>query len=114
MLTGQNGIMTNAQKANNNNVYYSADEQVKLAYMAVKTQIMTDTVADSSYDATTNAGKLAKLVRNDLNGSDWKVEVVKTVGENTEVTSTTSDADLATLTGTEIKSRKKHTTNYYT
>ena len=74
MLTGQNGILTNAQKANNNNVYYGADEQVKLAYMAIKTQIMTETAANSSYNAIADTENLGKIVEKDLSDTNhWKV-----------------------------------------
>ena len=75
MLTGQNGILTNASNANVANVYYGAEEQVKLAYMAVKAQIIAETVADANYDATTeeNTTKLGKIVEDDLKGAGWKV-----------------------------------------
>ena len=79
MLTGQNGILTNATNANSSSVYYGAEEQVKLCYMSVRTQIMTETVANSSYDATdtttdsngkSNVDKLADIVKKDLNAVD--------------------------------------------
>ena len=73
MLTGQNGILTNARNSNSSSVYYGAEEQVKLCYMAVITEIMTQKVANSTYDATDNAGKLAKIVKDDLSGSEWAV-----------------------------------------
>ena len=41
--------------------------------MAVKTEIMTQKVVNSSYDATQNAGKLAKIVANELKGTEWSV-----------------------------------------
>ena len=77
MLTGENGIITNAQEAATANAYYGAEEQVKLAYMAVRTEIMAQTVADGTYDATdttkTNPTKLAAIVSKDLADSKWTV-----------------------------------------
>ena len=76
MLTGENGIITNAQEAATANAYYGATEQVKLAYMAVRTEIMAQTVKNGQYDATgsdaTNA--LAEIVTKDF-GSDPKWSV---------------------------------------
>lgn len=53
-------------------MYYGAEEQIKLAYMSVRTEIMTQTVANASYDATStenpdNLTALANIVRKDLN-----------------------------------------------
>ncbi len=79
MLTGDNGILTNASKTSTENAYYGAEEQVKLAFMAVKTEIMAQVVKDGTYDArkettgATNVQNLAKIVRADLNNSKWKV-----------------------------------------
>ena len=62
MLTGENGILSNANTASSSSVYYGAEEQVKLAYMSVRTEIMAQTVANSSYDATTaeNTGEVGR------------------------------------------------------
>ena len=53
-----------------------AEEQVKLAYMAVKAQIIAETVADANYDATTeeNTTKLGKIVEDDLTGEGWNID----------------------------------------
>ena len=63
MLTGENGILTNANTASSSSAYYGAEEQVKLAYMSVRTEIMAQTVANSSYDARTTeyTEKLAQM-----------------------------------------------------
>ena len=86
MLTGENGILKNANDAKTQNAYYGADEQMKLAYMAVRTEIAAKTVANSSYDATANGNPAALLevVKKDLNDDNWYAEV-KTVtsGEDT-------------------------------
>ena len=89
MLVGQNGILTNSNKASCENAYRGADEQMKLAYMAVRTQIMAETVKDSTYDArlyaaaTTgenatpevpNLKNLANIVKKDLSSSSFVVK----------------------------------------
>ena len=75
MLTGNNGILTNSNKAKSTNVTAQAEEQMKLAYMAVRTEIMAQTVDNSSYDATATANMtaLGKIVAEDLVGSDTTV-----------------------------------------
>ena len=94
MLTGQNGILTNSNKANCENAYYQAKEQIGLAYMAVRTQIMSETVKSSTYDATevksatdttpavNNPETLRKIVDDDL-GTEFSV-VLKN-GDNTHI-----------------------------
>ena len=68
MLTGENGILGNASNAKSNNAYQGAVEQMKLAYMAVRTEIAAQVVKDSSYDATANAAvtALTTVVKDDL------------------------------------------------
>ena len=77
MLTGDNGLLSNASKTSTQNAYRGAEERVKLATMAVKTEIMSQKVADGTYNATSaeNTAKLAEIVRKDFNGdSKWAVD----------------------------------------
>ena len=87
MLTGKNGILNNARRTSTENAYYSAEERVKLAYMAVRTEIMSQTVKDGSYDPTKedtttnpavhNVKALAELVKKDLvddKDNKWTVQ----------------------------------------
>ena len=67
MLTGRNGILNNASKAGVENAYRGAEEQVKLAYMAVKTEIMQQTVKNGRYNAT-SAESTTALARNCIEG----------------------------------------------
>ena len=91
-LMGKNGVITNAQKTSTENAYYGAEEQVKLAYMAVRTEIMSQVVADGTYDArlATNVEKLAQIVKEDLSdASSWEIKytgdtVDSTTGKNKE------------------------------
>ena len=74
MLTGQNGILGNAQDSSTYNAYYGAEEQVKLAYMAVKTEIMAQVVKDGSYKPNQHASDLVKVVQQDLGDTTkWKI-----------------------------------------
>ena len=72
--TSENGILNNAQNANVTSIYYSALEKVKLAYMAIKTEIMTQTVADSKYNAQSKGRELTAIVVEELKGTEWKVK----------------------------------------
>ena len=73
MLTGENGILTNAKKTSTQNEYYGAEEQFNLAYMAVRTEIMAQTVARGTYVPSQDIAHLASIVRSDLNGTGWSV-----------------------------------------
>lgn len=82
MLTGDNGIITNAQASRSNTAYREADEQMRLAYMAVRTEIAARLANDTSYDAYApdNAQKLKEIVDKDLTGfegnnSKWTVNL---------------------------------------
>lgn len=95
MLTGQNGILTNATNANMKNDYFQAEEKVKLAYMTVKTEIMMQKVANSSYNAQEHGDELATLVRKDLTGknetnSEWTTCEYNSTKKTIEITYTKS------------------------
>ena len=65
MLSGDNGIITNAQKSAAANTEGTVAENMKNAYNAVKTEIIAKASTSSSYDATaveTEADLLVKLV----------------------------------------------------
>ena len=77
VLTGENGLLKKAQDFKNNNAYYSAEEKVKLSYMALKTEIMSK---GGNYDATSSEGttELGEIVENDLDPNkekdEWSVD----------------------------------------
>jgi type II secretory pathway pseudopilin PulG len=74
MLTGENGILTNAKKTSTQNEYYGAQERFNLAYMAVRTEIMALTVKDGTYKPEADGGHLASIVFADLPASDgWSI-----------------------------------------
>ena len=52
MLSGDDGIMTNAQKAQAANTEGEIREKIKMAYNAVKTSISVDSAIDPDYNAT--------------------------------------------------------------
>ena len=100
-LMGKNGVITNAQKTSTENAYYGAIEEVKLAYMAVRTEIMSQVVTDGTYDAISNTAELAKIVKNDLSGSEWSV-VGTTKGKIT-ITYTDTKIDKETIGNVNIQ-----------
>ena len=55
MLSGDDGIMTNAQKAQAANTEGEIREKIKMAYNAVKTSISVDSAIDPDYNATETA-----------------------------------------------------------
>lgn len=116
MLTGDNGIITNAQKSRSNTTYRTADEQMRLAYMAVRTEIAARLANDTSYEAigADTAKELEEIVTNDLKGfsnddSKWTVELVmdNTSGVATGIFMKCEAASI--LKGTEEKDKKPST-----
>ena len=96
MLSGENGILSRATETRGQNAYSSACEQVRLAYMTVKTEIMTQKVKDSSYNAQTNGENLATLVGKELKGTEWSTPSAPTYN-------TTSKAIEITYTNSSLK-----------
>ena len=96
MLSGENGILSRATETRGQNAYSSACEQVRLAYMTVKTEIMTQKVKNSSYNAQTNGATLATLVSNELKGTEWSTPSAPTYN-------TTSKAIEITYTNSSLK-----------
>ncbi len=76
-LTGDNGILSQSQKAKSVNVYKSAEEQVKLATMAVKAEIVEKKAQSGTYNATDteSVNALKQIVVADLvsTGSGFEV-----------------------------------------
>ena len=74
MLTGDNGIIGNSKKTSTQNAYYQAEEQFKLAYMAVRTEIMSQTVSRGTYAPVADLAHLSSVVKADLNSDKWTVK----------------------------------------
>ena len=90
MLTGENGILGNASNAKSNNAYYGATEQMKLAYMAVRTEIAAQTVKNSSYNATAADAvtALTDIVKDDLKDASGNLVGWAVVGSTPKITIT--------------------------
>lgn len=103
MLNGENGILSRAQDTKGTHAYYGAEEQVKLAYMTVKTEIVTEKTINSTYNAQNNAGKLAKIVLKELSGSDWTVKIGATTVTTATVDNTPGEKISITYTNPSIR-----------
>lgn len=118
MLTGDNGIITNAQASRSNTAYREADEQMRLAYMAVRTEIAARLANDTSYDAYApdNAQKLKEIVDNDLTGfegnnSKWTINLEMS-DDGTKATRIFMKCEAAAiLKGTESKEKPSPATD---
>lgn len=74
MLSGENGILKNVTRAKIHNIYSQAEEQAKLAHMALKAEVLTAQTEKVNYRAEDDAGKLANIVRKELGTSNgWEV-----------------------------------------
>ena len=87
MLSGDDGIMTNAQKAQAANTEGEIREKIKMAYNAVKTKISVDSAIDPDYDAT-DATTMNALF----------LEAAKEIGIEIPASVTTGTADGLTIT----------------
>lgn len=74
MLVGENGILKSVTRSKIHNIYNQAKEQAKLAHMALKAEVLTAQTEKVNYKAEDNAGKLANIVRKELETSNgWEV-----------------------------------------
>lgn len=119
MLTGDNGIITNAQKSNYANTEGEVIDKMQLAFSTVSTEIRVKTATVVNYDATTdeNISSFVDMIKDDLeNDTNYNVtsetESAKTItitytdsifkdgGKYSPITCTiTISADTATLSG---------------
>lgn len=90
MLTGDNGILTNANNAKTANIYNEAEEKVKLAYMSVRTEIMAKRASNATYDATEHGTELASLAASELTGTEWTKCTYNSSSKTIEITYTSS------------------------
>ena len=72
MLTGQNGILTNAQKAREGTSQAEAEERINMTLNAIKTEIYVQQVDDKSYSGISGSAldsRITEIMELDL-GSD--------------------------------------------
>ena len=88
MLTGEHGILTEADRSTVTDIEARVNEEVRLAIQATKLAIENQTAQDNSWSAASNSDK------NGLTGGIKKT----TTGENFEQTSTITDESEAGVT----------------
>lgn len=70
MLSGDSGIITNAQKSAYANTEGEAMDKIKFAFNAVATEVRVKSATELNYDATTKVKDLAQIALKDLGGAD--------------------------------------------
>lgn len=72
MLSGENGIITNAQNANYANTEGEILDKINLAFNTVSTEVRVKSATEVSYDAisATEVANLVKLIKDDLGMTD--------------------------------------------
>ena len=90
MLTGENGILSRATDTRGTNAYVSAVEQAKIAYMGVKTEIMMEKVANSSYNAQDYGEQYKTKVESELSGTGWSEPTYNSTSNAIEIKYTNS------------------------
>lgn len=80
MLTGSNGVLTNAQKSKRETSQAEAEEKINLALNSIRTEIYANQVENKTYSGLNVAsgvytvdGKITNILKNDLTGSDVTV-----------------------------------------
>ena len=102
MLRGDNGILSRASEAKYDNVIGSVDEQVRLAHMALRTEITAKMV---------NAGDNGYIATNSTNFDALVAEVVKDLGVKTAVDAANTE-DFAVYKSLDAGDTTKDGTGY--
>ena len=82
------GILNRATETRGTNAYYSAEEQARLAYMTVKTEIMANRASNGTYSAIEDATNLKNKVAADLTGTGWGTPTYDSTDKAIKVTYT--------------------------
>ena len=76
MLTGQNGILTNAQNAKTSTLQSEAEERINMTLNAIKTEIFSQQVTNKNYSGTTTTdsvttvdSRILEIMKLDLSNS---------------------------------------------
>lgn len=90
-LAGDNNILSDAQVARCTNAYSSGEDQMKLSFMAIYSNIQTRTAFNSTYDARTeaNAQALLELIQKDLKEGNFEFAAIKETDSTTTPATTT-------------------------
>ena len=96
MLSGENGILSRATETRSTNADAQADEQAKLAYMGVRTEIIAERVTDASYNASDHTEELGRKVEKDLDPKKEKKTWSVDYGTSGIITMTFTDSSLNT------------------
>ncbi len=83
MLTGENGILTQANNAKVTNLRATADESVRLAVQAMNLELQTQKVDNSSYSSVGSSTALKALTDDLKPAEDW--ELPTAIAETTTV-----------------------------
>lgn len=70
MLSGDSGIITNAQKSSYANTEGEAMDKIKFAFNALATEVRVKSVTELNYNATEKVKDLAQIAFTDLGGAD--------------------------------------------
>ena len=60
MLTGDNGIISNSQKAKSNTLEAQAKEEISMALNSIKTEVLAQVNTNSTYSPITSSSELVK------------------------------------------------------
>lgn len=70
MLSGDSGIISNAQKSSYANTEGEAMDKIKFAFNAVATEVRVKSATELNYNATEKVKELAQIALTDLGGAD--------------------------------------------
>ena len=97
MLTGNNGILTQASTAQKNTDKQNAIEKINVALQAIKTQVVAEQTANTAYQPTATAN-LAALKEADVTGISTTDTGYEVNSEGSKITITYTN----TSTGTSV------------
>ena len=104
MLTGQNGILTNAQKAKETTSQAEAEERINMTLNAIKTEIFAQQVDNKAYSGLAGVVTPGEGEEEDANGIAGRIiEIMKLDLQ--------SDIDVASKLATSLTDAKDSATN---
>ena len=80
MLTGDNGIISNSQKAKSNTLEAQAKEEISMALNSIKTEVLAQVNTNSTYSPITSSSDLVKSAITGLTATNSAADNTSTTG----------------------------------
>lgn len=110
MLSGDNGILTNAQKSQSANKEAEAMEMMSTAYNTLKTEVMVKTATTTSYSPKTQIDALALTAAKEVGAASKDATTLPTTRTNGYLVTKSATAITITYEDNKFGAGKKYNT----